>query len=333
MPLFKGKSKKDIGKNIEIEEAAGKPHKQSLAIALNVSRRAVKKAKGGMIMDQPDSAVTESSAIDADSITPEEMNMIHRHRTMMAAGGEVTAKTERRASADDRDMEMEHGTEHAEGQELDARDEDESMDSADHVSSRSQKMMRDTRKTAPEKEDSAYDDSMSGSSADAARTKRNMRMLADRSTKHESELDARDEGHSDEDEMHERSQSMLRQKGQPDSYSKTGRINYAKGGEVEEDDMTNMEHDEDDNMSLAQAIRHRRAKPDADMADVTRNADEDLNNEEQMNYKAGRRQNYAEEQGLDDLDYTAKSIGDDDVGNDEDKMDMVSSIRKRMKSK
>ena len=40
MPLIKSKSKKDVGKNIKIEMAAGKPQKQSVAIALDVQRRA-----------------------------------------------------------------------------------------------------------------------------------------------------------------------------------------------------------------------------------------------------------------------------------------------------
>lgn len=37
MPLLKGK--KNIGHNIKEEEAAGKPRKQSIAIALNVARK------------------------------------------------------------------------------------------------------------------------------------------------------------------------------------------------------------------------------------------------------------------------------------------------------
>jgi len=37
MPLLKGKS--NISRNIEIEEAHGKPHKQAVAIALDVARR------------------------------------------------------------------------------------------------------------------------------------------------------------------------------------------------------------------------------------------------------------------------------------------------------
>jgi hypothetical protein len=37
MPLLKGK--KNIGHNIKVEEKAGKPKKQAIAIALNVERK------------------------------------------------------------------------------------------------------------------------------------------------------------------------------------------------------------------------------------------------------------------------------------------------------
>lgn len=39
MPLKKGKSKKVIGENIAIERHAGKPEKQSVAIALSTARK------------------------------------------------------------------------------------------------------------------------------------------------------------------------------------------------------------------------------------------------------------------------------------------------------
>ena len=41
MPLLAGKE--NIGKNIKTEQAAGKPHKQAIAIALSVARRGKKK--------------------------------------------------------------------------------------------------------------------------------------------------------------------------------------------------------------------------------------------------------------------------------------------------
>lgn len=45
MPLIKSASKKNIGKNIEAEKSAGKSQKQSVAIALNVARKAGAKIK------------------------------------------------------------------------------------------------------------------------------------------------------------------------------------------------------------------------------------------------------------------------------------------------
>jgi hypothetical protein len=40
MPLIHSASRAAIGKNIQTEEAHGKPHKQAVAIALNTARRA-----------------------------------------------------------------------------------------------------------------------------------------------------------------------------------------------------------------------------------------------------------------------------------------------------
>lgn len=54
MPLIKSTKKEAVGKNIEKEMEAGKPHKQSIAIALSVQRQAKKKKKmadGGFVQD------------------------------------------------------------------------------------------------------------------------------------------------------------------------------------------------------------------------------------------------------------------------------------------
>lgn len=42
MPLWKSSKKEAVGENIKREEAAGKPKKQAVAIALNVQREAAK---------------------------------------------------------------------------------------------------------------------------------------------------------------------------------------------------------------------------------------------------------------------------------------------------
>lgn len=46
MPLKKSASKKAVSENIRREVEAGKPHKQAIAIALDVQRRAKAKKKG-----------------------------------------------------------------------------------------------------------------------------------------------------------------------------------------------------------------------------------------------------------------------------------------------
>lgn len=51
MPLMKSKSKSAFSHNVKAEMDAGKPMKQSLAIAYATKRRA-KMAKGGMVLDQ-----------------------------------------------------------------------------------------------------------------------------------------------------------------------------------------------------------------------------------------------------------------------------------------
>lgn len=57
MPLIHGKSEKAFEHNIKAEMGAGKPQKQSLAIAYAVKRAAAKKAqakaKGGMVEETP----------------------------------------------------------------------------------------------------------------------------------------------------------------------------------------------------------------------------------------------------------------------------------------
>jgi len=47
MPIYKGSSNKTVGKNIKVEEASGKPHKQAVAIALSEAGRSNNGKKRG----------------------------------------------------------------------------------------------------------------------------------------------------------------------------------------------------------------------------------------------------------------------------------------------
>ena len=57
MPLIKSKSKKAISKNIKTEMEAGKPQKQSIAIALDIARKSgakiPKKTKKAPVKKRP----------------------------------------------------------------------------------------------------------------------------------------------------------------------------------------------------------------------------------------------------------------------------------------
>lgn len=53
MPLIKSADDKDVGKNIATEQAAGKPHKQAVAIALAVQDRAKKQAAADAGKSEP----------------------------------------------------------------------------------------------------------------------------------------------------------------------------------------------------------------------------------------------------------------------------------------
>jgi hypothetical protein len=71
---------------------------------------------------------------------------------------------------------------------------------------------------------------------------------------------------------------------------------------------------------------------DSDQADLSRNADEDANEEDQLSYNALRKENYSESEGLRKLDSPMDS---NEHGHeiDEDEHDMVDKIMRKMRSK
>ena len=74
------------------------------------------------------------------------------------------------------------------------------------------------------------------------------------------------------------------------------------------------------------------AHESADQADLSRNADEDANEEDQMSFGALRKENYNESEGLRQLNNPRDSgeHGDSEEHDAEDKHDMISRIMAKM---
>lgn len=74
---------------------------------------------------------------------------------------------------------------------------------------------------------------------------------------------------------------------------------------------------------------------DSDQADLSRNANEDANEEDQLSFNALRKENYSESEGLRQLDNPRDSgeHGDTEEMGSHDEHDMVDSIRRKMRAK
>lgn len=137
----------------------------------------------------------------------------------------------------------------------------------------------------------------------------------------------------------------------------------AEGGMIDENEQPQPEEDEEHHDSIAAAIMSKRRKmaeggmadetdamesrpdkgygaiivkkyADGGQVDLSRNADEDPNNEDQMSFEALKKENYSESEGLSQLDQPEDSNlkGNPREEDEENEHDMVSSIRRKMKS-
>lgn len=96
-------------------------------------------------------------------------------------------------------------------------------------------------------------------------------------------------------------------------------VMMALGGEILEDDQAPNSHE-----SIY--------SDDSDQADLSRNADEDANEEDQLSFNALRKENYSESEGLQQLDSPDDSNlhGDSEESESENKHDKISAMRSRM---
>ena len=104
MPLLPGK--KNMGKNIKTEMAAGKPQKQSIAIAYAMAKKHKKMAMGGDPKDPVEDSRLQSNALECEHCGGPHSNEEHemdRHDSegepMMAEGGQITDNWQSSSSA------------------------------------------------------------------------------------------------------------------------------------------------------------------------------------------------------------------------------------------
>lgn len=184
-----------------------------------------------------------------------------------------------------------------------------------------------------------------------------------------------DEGSSDADSKDEEDQDRqgpaLLDKSRPHSANLN---NYAEGGHIEESEDNYADNGREDSIAAAIMARRDRLhdeidsgahdmdaaaryaeggeilssknrssikshgstdSDDSDTVDLSRNADEDANEEDQLSFDALKKENYSETPGLDQLDQPEDSNlkGDEREEESENKNDRVSAIRSKMMAK
>jgi hypothetical protein len=129
MPLIKSPSKKAVSKNIAVEMDAGKPQKQSIAIALDIQRRAKRKklANGGELPSIHSKDEKEMEMMKDMPSRHDEIEATHEHMTdidearderdlaMMAMGGiaeRIRHKEKMMAKGGEVDLQDSNGDEH-----------------------------------------------------------------------------------------------------------------------------------------------------------------------------------------------------------------------------
>lgn len=263
MPLFKGASKKVMSKNIKTEMDAGKPQKQSIAIAYNMAKRNGKKmSKGGSIG-------RDEAKLDADHVHTEEC--MSEGGSCYARGGIVEGEASKK-------MESLNSSVHAlNGDDWDERDE--------------------------------------------AASKASMKPMS------EPKLDSGLDADLDEEESH------LEPTFPPEApTAKAPKKFMADGGRAEMDPIDTADsHDSDELDMVASIMEKRKMMAEGGSVDVSENADEEYNHEDQLGFNALRKENYSESDGLADLTQPEDSNEHGDKLSDADAHDMVDTIRKKLK--
>lgn len=356
MPLMPGKSKKAFSHNVEAEMSAGKPQDQALAISYNMKRKNKRKkmAEGGMAKESAkfeprpmpaerandskmvaqnsgnkpahnDGWLDRSTVDQAQSNNGRMVKPIKRPRMVpsnafstrmydeeaklqeSASPGPYNAQPPEHDNEEDANkqgpsvpalkmkMMYEGGAVSEEAAEKDQHPSISPLDGLDDEMSPAEDEYMANHFANGGEVDMDNEDSIAAAIM-ARKDRRQMQMNSD----------------SDDDQM-----SMMASGGSVESGSRD--MNYAYGGELLEDGTGIHSHGSMDS-------------DDSDQVDLSRNADEDANEEDQASFDALRKENYSESDGLRKLNQPMNSNekGDNREDDESDKHDKVSRIMSRM---
>jgi hypothetical protein len=392
MPLIKSKSKKAFQKNMEAEMSAGKPQKQSLAIAYSVKRKSKKAAGGSVASGSRDMNMADGGAISAKSEKRPMPNDLHDDQVMESHNRSKKAliddqwsdnPTVKQSQSNNGRMVKPIKSPRMVGSDAFSV---RSRDMHDDEANMGNRLPPESDLAQPVKRDDERDAKKMGKGPDMAQQHDNGKSpynkaiedqysqdIAQANMKkaqsyaeggpvmepedHDEQLmerrdesDLMDDESPSEDEGDDEARSLNEEgpdRDGPESvdlYMKR----MAEGGHIgrSQDNYDDDGH-EDSIVSAIMANRDRLHKEiesgahDLDAAaryaeggqvDLSQNADEEPNNEDQMSFGALKKENYSESEGLDELDQPEDSneSGDDREDESENKHDRVSSIRSKM---
>ncbi len=346
-----GRSKKAFEKNVSTEINSGKPKDQALAIAYSVKRKKKKMAEGGMAYKN-DSAKTESRPMPSERDNDAHEVKLSDHMQSLKQSNWTDNPTVKQAQNRPRLQPIKHPR-MVHSDVLSARlmrDEDFLQSSAAPAQPEEQ----------PPQADNEEGPDRHGPDVPALHMKKMAKggMINEEISMHEAEEDH--EQHpagleSDNDEMKPRDAEIMSDhmqllaEGGMAEQEMDHEDSLAAAIMAKKERQSRLDSDSDEDRMVMMALGgeileeggdiHSHGSTDthesADQADLSRNADEDANEEDQLSFDALRKENYSESAGLNQLDQPSDSNehGDPRERSQEDEHDMVSSIRRKMAMK
>lgn len=350
MPLIHSGSKKAFSKNVEIEMKHGKPQDQALAISYSIKRKAKKKMATGGSVSASDEKRPMPNAVHDDAA------MVSRNssRKDNAQSGWTDTPTERQAISNNGRMvkPIKHPRMVASNVvQTRLRDEEDHMQSSMSPGPYDAQPPQHDDEEGADRQGTKVPDmqrehnngrkpyALGGAVEGEEHSPHSRQMRDARSNEdHIMEInpahdihspdDSEDQPRHEADMEHEDSlvAAIMARNTRPRSGADSDsdidhEMMMAHGGEINS-------HDDADDIHSASSIDSTHSS----QADLSRNADEDANEEDQLSYNALRKENYSETPGLDALDSPMDSNrhGDEREIGSHDSHDMVESIRRKM---